>query len=590
MASDNIFSGLKVVDLASFIAGPERRRDPVRLRRRRHQSGAARRATLWRIGHKIPPQPQAKDAYPFHLANRNKRGITLDLKSPSAQQVLERLVKWADVFIVNTPHPARKRLKLEYDDVAQWNPRLIYADLTGFGEKGPDADLPGFDITSYWARSGLLSMTRDAGAPPTWPVAGSGDNATAVGLYSAIVTALYRRERTGKGSYVTTSLLAEGVWSASVSIQAALCEAKFFAPHDRMHPANAALNVYRASDGTWFVLIVTPDKLAAVAKAIGRADLLTDPRFSDPAKLAQNMAQLTAILDEVFGSQPMAHWYEVFNGVHVTFGAVRGPQEVINDPQLRANDIVVPLEGAGGKLTSTISSPIQVHGVAKAPAKRAPELGEHNEEVLEQLGFQRGRNRRLARERRCSESRRNARRRPKIRLFRTACGRCRRIARACAAQIWKARAYMKATPETEMLWRVATARMPTKWGMFHATGFKREIASGIPGVETALAIVMGDLSRTRRCCASIRNASPAKYLGSLRCDCGDQLAMAMQAIADEGRGLVIYEYQEGRGIGLMAKLQAYELQDAGARHRRSQSCPRIQGRLQGFQPAGRDPA
>jgi formyl-CoA transferase len=100
-----------------------------------------------------------------------------------------------------------------------------------------------------------------------------------------------------------------------------------------------------------------------------------------------NMSQLTAILDEVFGAKPMTHWYEVFNGIHVTFGAVRGPQEVIDDPQLRANDIVVPLEGAGGKLTSTISSPIQVHGVAKQPARRAPDLGEHNEEVLKQLGF-----------------------------------------------------------------------------------------------------------------------------------------------------------------------------------------------------------
>jgi formyl-CoA transferase len=99
------------------------------------------------------------------------------------------------------------------------------------------------------------------------------------------------------------------------------------------------------------------------------------------------MSQLTEILDNVFCSQPMAHWYEVFNGVHVTFGVVREPQEVINDPQLRANDIVVPLEGAGGKLTSTISSPIQVHGVTKTPARRAPALGEHNEEVLRQLGF-----------------------------------------------------------------------------------------------------------------------------------------------------------------------------------------------------------
>ncbi|MGD0851243.1 CaiB/BaiF CoA transferase family protein, partial [Bradyrhizobium sp.] len=342
---------------------------------------------LWRRAHKIPPQPQANDAYPWHLANRNKRGMALDLKSPSAPQVLERLVKWTDVLIVNTPHPARKRLNLEYDDVVRWNPRLIYADLTGFGEKGPDANLPGFDITSYWARSGLLSMTRDLGAPPTWPVAGSGDNATAVGLYSAIVTALYRRERTGKGSYVTTSLLAEGVWAASVSIQAALCEAKFFGLHDRKNPANAAMNVYRASDETWFVLIVTSDKLSAVAKALGRVDLLTDPRFSDPTKLMQNMPELTAILDEIFSAKPMAHWYEVFSGVHVTFGAVRGTQEVINDPQLRLNDIIVPLEGAGGKLTSTISSPIQVHGVTKVAARGAPEIGEHNEEVLKQLGF-----------------------------------------------------------------------------------------------------------------------------------------------------------------------------------------------------------
>jgi formyl-CoA transferase len=386
MASDNIFTGLKVVDLASFIAGPSAAvilsdfgADVIKVE--------PPNGELWRHANHMPPQPVAEDHYPWHLANRNKRGMALDLKSPSAHQILEKLVKWADVLIVNTPYPARARLKLEYQDVVQWNPRLIYADITGFGDKGPDADLPGFDITSYWARSGLLSMTRDAGAPPTWPVAGSGDNATAVGLYSAIVTALYRRERTGKGSSVTTSLLAEGVLSASVSIQAALCEAKFFALHDRKNPANAAMNVYRASDDTWFVLIIMPDKLDAVAKAIGRPDLLTDPRFSDPAKLVENMPQLTAILDEVFSAQPMDHWYEVFNGVHVTFGAVRRPQEVINDPQLRANDIVVPLEGAGGKLISTISSPIQVHGVAKVPAKHAPALGEHNEEVLRQLGF-----------------------------------------------------------------------------------------------------------------------------------------------------------------------------------------------------------
>jgi crotonobetainyl-CoA:carnitine CoA-transferase CaiB-like acyl-CoA transferase len=386
MTTDNIFSGLKVVDLSSFIAGPAAATilsdfgaDVVKVE--------PPNGELWRVGQKIPPQPHSEVPYPFQLANRNKRGVALNLKAASAQQVLERLAKWADVFIVNTPHAARKKLKLEYDDVAQWNPRLIYADLTGFGEKGPDAALSGFDLTAYWARSGLLFMTRDAGSAPTWPVAGSGDNATAVCIYAAVATALYRRERTGKGSYVTTSLLAAGVWSAGVLIQAALCGANFYGLHDRAHPANAALNVYRSSDGTWFVLVVTPDKVSAVLKAVGREDILTDPRFSDPAKLAENRPQLTAMLDEMFASQPMSHWYEAFNDAQITFGAVREPQEVVNDPQLRANDIVVPLEGAGEKLTSTISSPIQVRGVAKVPARRAPGIGEHNDEVLLELGF-----------------------------------------------------------------------------------------------------------------------------------------------------------------------------------------------------------
>src|SRR5260370_26626099 len=384
--TDNIFSGLKVVDFASFIAGPSAAvilsdfgADVIKVE--------PPKGELWRIGQKIPPQPYSEEPYPFQLANRNKRSLTLDLKSPEAGKILEQLVKWADVFIVNTPHPARKKLGLEYDDGAKWSPRLIYADVTGYGEKGPDAALPGFDLTAYWARSGLLSMTRDAGAPATWPVAGSGDNATAVALYAAIATALYRRERTGKGSYVTTSLLASGIWSASVFIHAALTKANFYGVTDRAHPANAAMNWYRSSDGTWFLLVVTPDKIPAVLKAMGREELLSDARFSDPKKLAENRPQLTAMLDEIFGSQPMTHCDEVFNGVHVTFGAVRDPQEVINDPQLRPNHIVIPLEGAGDKLTSTISSPIQVHGVTKVPAKRAPKIGEHNEQILQELGF-----------------------------------------------------------------------------------------------------------------------------------------------------------------------------------------------------------
>src|SRR5262249_54412899 len=156
-----------------------------------------------------------------------------------------------------------------------------------------DADLPGFDVTAYWARSGLLSLTRDSGAPPTMPLAGSGDHATALGVYSAIVTALYRRERTGKGSYVTTSLLASGVWASGIAIQGVLCDAPFFPLHDRKNPPNPIFNVYRAADGNWFLIVTESSRWPALAAGIGRPDLMSDRRFSDPEKLAANSAQLT---------------------------------------------------------------------------------------------------------------------------------------------------------------------------------------------------------------------------------------------------------------------------------------------------------
>ena len=387
MNSDSIFSGLKVVDLASFLAGP----------------GAATVLSDFgaevikveppgigdphRITYKIPPNPTANENYGWHLSNRNKRGMAIDLKSPRATEILERLVKWADVLVINFPHPVRKRLKLTYEDVAPWNPRLIYADLTGYGDVGPDADLPGFDITAYWARSGLLAMTRDAGAPPTLPVPASGDHATAIGLYSAIVTGLYRRERTGKGSHVTTSLIGEGIWSSAMSIQAALCGAKFFPLHDRKNPPNAIFNVYQTSDDHWFLIVVQAKDWPALATGIGHPELLLDARFVDDATRAANSAKLAEILDSVFTSEPLAHWREVLDRARITYGIVRSPAECITDPQVLANDIIVPIEGGDEHLKLTVSSPLKIHGVQKVTARRAPELGEHNEELLKQLGF-----------------------------------------------------------------------------------------------------------------------------------------------------------------------------------------------------------
>jgi crotonobetainyl-CoA:carnitine CoA-transferase CaiB-like acyl-CoA transferase len=387
METENIFSGLKVVDFASFIAGPGAATVLGDFGAEVIKVEPPGTGDPWRNIYKLPPQPSSKDNYPWHLDNRNKRGMAVDLKSPHSREILERLIKWADVLVVNFPPAVRKRLKLTYEDLVPWNSRLIYADISGYGDEGPEAELPGFDITAYWARSGLLALTRDAGAPPTLPPTGSGDHATAIGLYAAIVTALYRREHTGKGSHVTTSLLAEGVWSGSLYVQAALCGAKFFPQHDRKNPPNPTINVYQTGDDHWFLIVVQPKDWPALATAIGHPELLIDARFADAATQAANSAQLTAILDEIFRAQPLAHWREVLDRVHITYGVVHSPSENVNDQQLLANEIVVPLEGAGERLKFTVSSPLKVHGVAKVPARRAPELGEHNEEVLKQLGF-----------------------------------------------------------------------------------------------------------------------------------------------------------------------------------------------------------
>jgi formyl-CoA transferase len=280
----------------------------------------------------------------------------------------------------------REKLHLGYEEVSAWNPRIVYADLTGFGDAGPDAALPGFDVTAYWARTGLLDRMRDAGAPPTVPVLGSGDYMAAIGIYSAITTALYHRERTGKGANVGTSLLADGIWATATLMSGALAGGKPYGLHDRTAPANPLINPYQTEDNRWFMLVTEPARWPQLAKVVGHPELLTDPRFADPAGFMKNAAALAALLDAEFRSRPLAQWKEALDRERITYNVIQTPEEAAADPQLRANNIVVPLDGVPG-LPEIVSNPITLRGIAKVPARRAPELGEHTGEVLAQLGF-----------------------------------------------------------------------------------------------------------------------------------------------------------------------------------------------------------
>jgi crotonobetainyl-CoA:carnitine CoA-transferase CaiB-like acyl-CoA transferase len=386
MATESVFAGLKVLDVASFIAAPAAAAVLSDFGAEVIKVEPPGKGDLQRILGSVPPAPRAHANYNWHLANRNKRGMAIDLKSPGGTTILKRLVEWADVVMTNFPHGTREKLHLGYEEVSGWNPRVIYADITGFGDTGSDAMLPGFDLTAYWSRSGLLASTRDAGAPPTVPVSGSGDYMAAIGIYSAIVTALYHRERTGAGASVGTSLLAEGVWATGTLVAGALAGGTSFGLHDRTAPVNPLINPYQSADGQWFMLAASPPHWPGLAKAVGHPELLTDPRFADLEGFTTNSAVLTGLLDAEFRSRPLEHWKEVLDRERITYSVIQTPEEAAKDPQLRANDIVVPLEGVSG-LEYTINSPINLRGLSKVPAKRAPELGEHNEEVLAELGF-----------------------------------------------------------------------------------------------------------------------------------------------------------------------------------------------------------
>ena len=389
--SDHLFSGLKVVDLASFIAGPAATTvlsdfgaDVVKV----EPPGIG---DPYRYLYRLPPNPRSKENYTWQLTNRNKRSLVVDLKKPQAAKVLARLVKWADVLVTNFPPRVRKGLKLDYEDLSPLNPRLIYADVTGYGDVGPEVDKPGFDITAYWARSGLMQFTREASSPPAVPVPGIGDHAAAMSLYAAIVTGLYRRERTGEGCRVSTSLIANGAWAVAAWLQAGLFGAKFDGEISRTHPPNALAGAsYRTSDNRWVLLVfVEEDRNWPVfAKAIQRDDLLADTRFVDSRSRRANASALVTELDRLFGAQSLAYWKTALDAVRLPYGVVQVPQEILEDPQLRVNRIIVPIADGSATPRYTVDSPFTLKQSPKIAPGVAPELSEHTDEVLDELGFE----------------------------------------------------------------------------------------------------------------------------------------------------------------------------------------------------------
>ncbi|HVY15265.1 MAG TPA: CoA transferase [Rhodopila sp.] len=379
-----LFAGLKVIDCASWIAGPcaatilsDFGADVIKI----EPPGAG---DPWRAVQAIPG---LSGDYYWQLTSRNKRSLALDLKQREGQAVLHRLCTQADVFITNFPIPVRDRLRMAPADLLPLNPRLIYASFTAYGEAGEEAAKTGFDSTAYWARTGLMDMVRaDAETTPQRSMPGMGDHPSGTALYAAIVSALYRREKTGQGGVVKTSLLQNGLWANACAVQVRLFGTPVPLRPRREDAPNALANHYRSRDGRWFIMALFNEQrqLKSFLDAIGRHDLSDDPRFATPAARKENARALVRVLDEVFATRDLAEWRTILDGVGVTFGIVGTVEEAATDRQMRDCGALVPFaDGA----QETVSSPFHIDGVDKVAPQRAPALGQHSAALLAEAGY-----------------------------------------------------------------------------------------------------------------------------------------------------------------------------------------------------------
>ena len=387
--SDHLLEGIKVIDAASFIAGPSAATimsdygaEVIKIE---PQSGDSLRNLI--INGRMPIGPEN---YCWELTSRNKKSISLNLKDVKAQNILLDLVREADVFITNMPFPIRKKLKITAEDIMPHNERIVYASLTGYGEVGPDADRTAYDSMAWWARSGLMDFVRPSNnSPVAWSTPGMGDHPTGMALYGAIMTALYKRERTGVGSEVSTSLMSNGAWANGVFIQAALMDVEF---PDRPEPLprHPFYDFYTTKDEREFALGMINSRIEwpKLADILDRKDWI-DRELFDFENPFDNADILRAELSDEFKNRKLKEVDELLRNSAVTYGVLGRTTDHREDSQFLETETLVPLEHESFEDLYTVNSPFNIVGENKINFSRAPKIGEHTEQVLTEMGYER---------------------------------------------------------------------------------------------------------------------------------------------------------------------------------------------------------
>ena len=386
---NNTLEGIRVVELSTFIAVPACARffadlgaEVIKI------EAAGGDAVRWNG----TSEGRVDDPYEnttFDLENANKKGIVLNLKTPEGKEALFRMLEKADIFLTNWRPQALAKQGLTYEALHERFPALVYGTLTGYGDKGPDKDLPGYDFTAYWARGGVIDSLRQKDEWPMNLVPGMGDHQAGMCLTAGVMAALFDAKRTGVGKRVSASLFHTSVWVQSIMIQAAqyteLGQKYPISHRTGDNPFNCA---YRTKDGRFMQISMPPFDFfyPKFMPLIGREDLVGNERYTiDNITKNKLHAEFIDIVSEAFEKKTVAEWDEILTANDIPHSVAQTWEEVLEDPQAWANDVFYEMDYPNAK-RALVRQPVFV-GEDLPNYDLAPLLGEHSEEILRELGY-----------------------------------------------------------------------------------------------------------------------------------------------------------------------------------------------------------
>lgn len=331
--------------------------------------------------------PLGEVDFPFTVDNRGKRSVAIALNTEDGGDVMRRLISDADVFLCNLLPERQARYGLDAETLLAENPRLVHATLTGYGLEGPDADRPGYDVTTFFGRGAITDSLTDPGAVAPHPRPAQGDHATGLAMFGAILAALRVVEKTGEGQIVDVNLLATAAWTMGSDLAAVLVDGRQPSKRDRHHLITPLANRFKCKEDRWIIFnMPEPSWWPDFCAAIDREDLLADERFESPKDRFDNMPELIDLLDEVMATKTMHEWGEIFDEHDLIWGPASTMKELTEDPQAEAAGIFPTITHPDGEFR-TVGAPMSISGADVAPSGPAPTVGQHTREVLADAGL-----------------------------------------------------------------------------------------------------------------------------------------------------------------------------------------------------------